>query len=76
MELACQQREARKNIKLKYLCSLYRNSPNIKIDLVWNDLYYNGFAAGYKIWFLHEEWPDYASNSEPYVVDSVEEPGT
>ncbi|XP_010507019.1 PREDICTED: uncharacterized protein LOC104783577 [Camelina sativa] len=31
---------------------------------------------GYKIWFLHGERPEYNSSSEPYIVDSVEEPRT
>ncbi|EFH67591.1 predicted protein [Arabidopsis lyrata subsp. lyrata] len=28
---------------------------------------------GYKFWFFHGERPDYASTSEPYVADSLEE---
>lgn len=76
MELACQQPEAKKNSKLKCPCSLCRNSHNIRIDLVWNHLYVNGFMTGYKIWFLHGERPDYASTSEPYVTDILEESRT
>ncbi|XP_010501566.1 PREDICTED: uncharacterized protein LOC104778843 [Camelina sativa] len=30
--------------------------------------------SGYKIWFLHGERLEYISSSEPYIVDSVEEP--
>ncbi|XP_010518611.1 PREDICTED: uncharacterized protein LOC104793884 [Camelina sativa] len=76
MELACQQPIVLQTRKLKCPCSICRNSHNIRIDLVWGHLSSNGFMPGYKIWFLHGERPEYISSSEPYIVDSVEEPRT
>lgn len=73
MALAQEQPETKKTRKLKCPCSTCHNIRTIKIAEVWNHLYFNGFMPGYKIWYIHGERPDYASTSEPYIADRLDE---
>ena len=76
MAFAGNQPTALQSGKMKCPCSTCRNSRNIKIEMIWNHLYMNGFMYGYKIWYLHGETQyECGSTSETILGETVGEGG-